>query len=252
MAVEIEITKAPPMGLTVWEEPEPESSPPPVRLIGGSEDRRRLMTALSHAQGEIRNAKKSKENPHFKSDYADLAEIADAARPALSRHLIAWTQVPILGETEMYLETTLTHGPSGQYIVGMWPLPLNLRGNQQSLMAAITYAKRGSLAAMVGIVSEDEDDDGNRAVLAGDQEPGVERKPEPQGPTKAQREGEEWVRWAIRKVGTLESVKDISDFEEKYRPSMTDLAKVLPERHQQLVDALAARTEAMNTTPTNG
>jgi hypothetical protein len=48
-----------------------------------------LYGALAKAQGEIVNAAKNAKNPHFKSDYADLASILDTVKPALSKNGIA-------------------------------------------------------------------------------------------------------------------------------------------------------------------
>ena len=42
-----------------------------------------LAAALAKAQGEMENASKNSQNPHFKSKYADLAEILNTVRPVL-------------------------------------------------------------------------------------------------------------------------------------------------------------------------
>lgn len=43
-----------------------------------------LAAALAKAQGAMANAALNKVNPHFKSKYADLAAVLDAARKPLS------------------------------------------------------------------------------------------------------------------------------------------------------------------------
>ena len=40
-----------------------------------------LFAALAKAQGAIENASKNSANPHFKSKYADLAEVLNTIRP---------------------------------------------------------------------------------------------------------------------------------------------------------------------------
>ena len=45
-----------------------------------------LAAALSKAQGEMQAAIKDKVNPFFKSSYADLGSVWDAARPVLSKY----------------------------------------------------------------------------------------------------------------------------------------------------------------------
>jgi hypothetical protein len=43
-----------------------------------------LSAALSAAQGELENASKNSQNPHFRSKYADLAEIINTVRPVFA------------------------------------------------------------------------------------------------------------------------------------------------------------------------
>jgi len=122
-----------------------------------------LAKALSAAQGQLSTAKKKSTNPHFKSKFADLSEVWEACRAALSKNKIAVIQCPQFSEKCDYLETTLVH-ESGEYMVSRMVLK-NAKGDMQGLGSSISYAKRYSLAAMVGVTSEDEDDDGNAASL---------------------------------------------------------------------------------------
>lgn len=121
----------------------------------------RLALALSAAQGEITPALKSSVNPHFKSKFADLSEVWEACRAALSKHKIAVVQCPQFEGNNAWLETTLIH-ESGESIMSRFPL-LNGKGDMQGFGSALTYARRYSLAAMVGVTSED--DDGNAASV---------------------------------------------------------------------------------------
>ena len=122
-----------------------------------------LAKALSAAQGQLSTAKKKSTNPHFRSKFADLSEVWEACRAALSKNKIAVIQCPQFTDKCDYLETTLVH-ESGEYMVSRMVLK-NAKGDMQGLGSSISYAKRYSLAAMVGVTSEDEDDDGNAASL---------------------------------------------------------------------------------------
>jgi len=122
-----------------------------------------LAKALSAAQGQLSTAKKKSTNPHFKSKFADLSEVWEACRAALSKNKIAVIQCPQFTDKCDYLETTLVH-ESGEYMVSRMVLK-NAKGDMQGLGSSISYAKRYSLAAMVGVTSEDEDDDGNAASI---------------------------------------------------------------------------------------
>ena len=53
-----------------------------------------LAAALALAQGEVENAHKNSANPHFRSKYADLAEIINTVRPVFAKHGLAIVQSP--------------------------------------------------------------------------------------------------------------------------------------------------------------
>lgn len=126
-----------------------------------SEQINEIATALAKAQGEILPAAKDGTNPHFKSRYADLASISNACRPALSRHGIAATQTMEEQNGKLVLHTTIIHS-SGQWIRSTLPI-LSAKQDAQSIGSALTYMRRYGLAAIVGVVADD-DDDGERAM----------------------------------------------------------------------------------------
>lgn len=120
-----------------------------------------LAGALSKAQGEMQAAIKDKVNPFFKSSYADLGSVWDAARPVLSKYGLCVMQTTELQpEGKIVMVTTLAH-TSGQWMKSF--LPLNpSKNDSQGVGAALTYLRRYSLSAIVGVVC-DEDDDGETA-----------------------------------------------------------------------------------------
>jgi ERF superfamily len=120
-----------------------------------SEQVNELAAALAKAQGAMSSAAMNKVNPHFKSKYADLASVFDAARKPLSDNGLAVTQT-IDGPD---LVTRLLH-TSGQWLESKYPLPVTAR--PQEMGSALTYARRYSLSAIIGIAA-DEDDDANAA-----------------------------------------------------------------------------------------
>jgi hypothetical protein len=117
-----------------------------------------LATALASAQSEMKNAKLNKVNPHFKSKYADLAEIRDTVTPALSKHGIAVVNGTDATEGGLHVVTRLIH-KSGQWIESRFPIAYD---KPQTMGSAITYGKRYNLAAVANIAA-DEDDDANAA-----------------------------------------------------------------------------------------
>lgn len=130
-----------------------------------SESINELAAALSKAQGEMQAAIKDKVNPFYKSSYADLGSVWDAARPVLSKNGLCVMQTTELSASgHILMITTLAH-VSGQWVKSC--LPLNpTKQDSQGIGAAITYLRRYSLSALVGVVCDD-DDDGETAVGRG-------------------------------------------------------------------------------------
>lgn len=126
-----------------------------------SEQINELATALAKAQATMGNAKKSSNNPFFKSKYADLAEVLDTCREALSTNNLSVTQlVGTVVNNSVELTTVLMHS-SGQWISSTCNFSLT-KVDPQSIGSCITYMRRYSLAAMVGIAQAD--DDGEAAM----------------------------------------------------------------------------------------
>ena len=59
-----------------------------------------LAKAIALSQLHVENALKSSTNPHFKSKYADLAEILNTVRPVFSANGIAIVQTPTLEDDD--------------------------------------------------------------------------------------------------------------------------------------------------------
>lgn len=121
----------------------------------------KIFEALSKAQTEITGAAKTKKNPHFKSDYADLTSTWEACREPLGENGLSVVQtVEQVGE-KFVLMTTLGHA-SGEWIKSAIPL-INTQANMQGLGSALTYARRYGLSSITGVCPSD--DDGNAATF---------------------------------------------------------------------------------------
>lgn len=126
-----------------------------------SESITKLAIALSKFQGEVKNPSNTATNPYFKSKYAPLETVLNTVRPILSKYGLSIIQSPIAEDGMVGVTTLLLH-ESGEYME--FP-PVMLKMDKQTAQgagSAITYARRYSLSAIVGISSED-DDDGNHA-----------------------------------------------------------------------------------------
>lgn len=154
----------------------------------------KIAAALSKAQGEIRNALKDSENPHFKSQYADLASVWDACRGPLSKNGLSVTQttglIQVSREKSLMMLTTVLMHESGQWISSGYPVEPQQQ-TPQGFGSALTYSRRYSLASLVG-VAPDEDDDGN---MGSGKKPAPASKPTPQGnvpQSKPEQKKEPW------------------------------------------------------------
>lgn len=122
-----------------------------------------LAAALVSAQGEFSAIPKNADNPFFRSKYADLATVVSHAHPILSKHGLAVSQHPSTVDGEPALTTHLIHS-SGQVLSSTMKLCAT-KMDPQGQGAAITYARRFAYSAVLGLVTE-ADDDGNSASNA--------------------------------------------------------------------------------------
>ncbi|MGN1038976.1 MAG: ERF family protein [Mailhella sp.] len=126
-----------------------------------------LSKAMLLVQQQLQPAIKDAKNPFIGNDYATLNSVMESCRALLGSQGIWLTQLPCpapveLGAGHIGLETRLIHAESGEWIssTAIIPLPKN---DPQGMGSAITYARRYSLCAILGIVTED--DDGNAASI---------------------------------------------------------------------------------------
>lgn len=111
-------------------------------------------------QAELPTVRKSATNPHFKSKFAPLDEVNPAVLAVLSKHGLAWATLPcVLADGSPGLRYMLMHEAGG---VLSGEMPLLKAGTPQEQGSAITYARRYSIQAVTGVVT-DEDDDGQAA-----------------------------------------------------------------------------------------
>lgn len=118
-----------------------------------------LAKALCQAQALMGPAIKDKENPFFKSSYADLASVWEACREPLTKNGLSVAQL-VRSEGPIVKLTTMLIHSSGQYLSSEFCIKAE-KETPQGMGSAITYARRYALAAIVGISSEDDDGNGS-------------------------------------------------------------------------------------------
>lgn len=135
-----------------------------------------LFAALAAVQAEMPTLPKDATNPHFRSKFTPLDTIVETTTPILTSHGLAWSARPSYDDAgNPTLRYTLAHGASGQREDGEMLLLLS-KTDPQGQGAAITYARRYAISAVLNIVA-DEDVDGENIAPAS--------KPKPKGKAKA-------------------------------------------------------------------
>ena len=123
-----------------------------------SDDVRQLAKAMLQVQKELAPVTKDALNPYTRSKYATLNAIMEVCKPVLLSHGIWLTQITVPSEPgTVALLTKLTHAETGQYQAALTVLPLQ-KMDSQSAGAALTYSRRYGLSALLGLVTEDDDD----------------------------------------------------------------------------------------------
>lgn len=135
-----------------------------------------IAPALLAAQKELENIPKSGINTFYKSPqhpngypHMTLDDILNACKKVLNKHGVIILQGGDGGNGEIINQCTRLLHSSGEWIEDSIALPIKSK-DPQAAGSAITYARRYSLASMLGVASE-EDDDGNMAAQATTKQP---------------------------------------------------------------------------------
>jgi len=133
-------------------------------IMNRSESINELSSALALAQTNMFIAHKNKANPFFKSKYADFLSLVEVSRPHLAKNGLSVVQTINDDANDSYLLTYLLHS-SGQFIFSKKRIT-PLKADIQSYSSYVSYCKRIAYAAICGVVTSGEDDDGERAMQA--------------------------------------------------------------------------------------
>ena len=121
----------------------------------------KLYTALLAAMKVCGPVKKNASNPAFRTKYADLQSVLDTIEGPLWDHGLLIVQRFGYDTEQAVLFTEVIHAESGERITSMIPVVSKDPHDPQKMGGAITYYRRYSLLALLGLAPED--DDGNAA-----------------------------------------------------------------------------------------
>ena len=134
-----------------------------------SETITKIAPALVKAIGSIQGAAKDGKNPHFRSSYATLSSVVDAARlPLLENELfVIQSQDGITDNNTIVLATRIVHS-SGEWFETYTEAKFK-NADPQTVGSCLTYLIRYGYTSALSISHPSEDDDGNSATHTKDE-----------------------------------------------------------------------------------
>ncbi len=121
-----------------------------------------ICKAINEMQKALKPALKENKNPQFKSKYSDINSVWETLREPLTTNGLLVLQDVTTTPDSVSVITRVLHTSAEWIEFGPLILPL-LKRDAQGIGSAITYCKRYSLCAALGITAADEDDDANAA-----------------------------------------------------------------------------------------
>lgn len=161
--------------------------------MASTETDKTLPQALSEFQAELPKIDLDGTNPHFRSKYATLGNVTKNVFPKLAEHGFSFTTGSFVDNGVLVLDAHLLH-ESGESRSMQFPIT---ETNPQKVGSAVTYYRRYALAALTGVVA-DEDDDGNAASQKTVGEQRAER-PTPPAAAQARETNDDPAQAEIRK-----------------------------------------------------
>lgn len=130
-----------------------------------SEDTAKLADALAKAQGEYKPITYNRENPYFKSSYADMDQIIGSVEKALAKYGLSFYQFTRLDDGATILISVLKHS-SGQWISSRTRI-IPPKADPQSYGSTLSYQKRYQAQCLlrVTIAHDLADDDAEVAMV---------------------------------------------------------------------------------------
>ncbi len=203
-----------------------------------------IFKALAKAQPSFGPAIKDANNPFFKSKYADIAAVWEACNQAMAENNLFIVQPTVfIAEANQWAVNTRIYHESGGFIEGFLPVIATKQNDPQSFGSAVTYARRYGLAALLGIVTEDDDAEGAMNREDKSTPKTAVKKPEEQVQTPepkyaSARQKEQIIKLLNNRVITdIEKRKMLLNLgkieEEQAEKSIAKLKKVIEERENE-------------------
>lgn len=125
-------------------------------------DTKTIYQKIAEIQDEVGNISKDGENPHFKNKYATYEKVLQVLNPILRKHnlVVIHSFQESKFENQIGVVTEIRDFLSMLSIITTLFIPIT-KADPQMAGSAITYAKRYSILAMLGLGTEDDDGEGS-------------------------------------------------------------------------------------------
>lgn len=184
-----------------------------------SESVNELFTGIVKFQSAMKNPSKNrtvkvktKTGGQYEFKYATFDQILDTIREPMADAGLGFMQEVETGERGLILTTTILH-ESGQWKSSTSNIPLGEDRTPQTIGSAISYFKRYTLTAALGIAADEDDDansaQGNQMEVVGNPKPPVQRE-KPQAVSPRDR-AKAWIDGRVDAVVKAKSATEIQD-----------------------------------------
>ncbi len=216
-----------------------------------------IATALVAAQASLSLPKKNKEvtvksdKGSYKFEYTTFDTIIEQVRGPLTKNDLWFVQTLNAANEGLATLTTMLLHKSGQWISSTVRVPGS--GRMQEFGSQLTYLKRYSLASMLGIASEEDDDanvaDGNSI------EDRKERQISPytsgksktgNGSTDTRLTVGQWKTTAIATIKSLKTHRDLNAWEDANKVELDRLNSTSRTAWEDIITALSDQAEKLN------
>lgn len=187
-----------------------------------SSETKELAAALAMAQSQMTQPKKNAIGNRGK--YATLDKVLASAMKPLNDNQISCTQPPFTGDGIVGVTTRLEHS-SGQWYESSYWMPVHGKSGQE-YGSLITYARKQSLAAFLGLYAEEDDD-----AEVSDEE---SKKPDVQAVSAAQ----------LKELNTVLKTNAITPAQILARYKVNDLKEICVSDFRSIIDGFSAAAAA--------
>ena len=173
-----------------------------------------LASALSVAQGELRDPEKDTQGYNYK--YADLPSTLQTIRPVFHKNGLSFTQLPSGGDDNFVQITTRIMHASGQWVESTFSMAIETKKGMsfsQCVGSTLTYARRYAMQAAAGIAA-DEDTDHNDVRPAKTEKPATPKARKKEVKIENSGNGEIEISLTDELIALLESAQSKDDLDQ--------------------------------------